>query len=69
MGAEAAAYQRIIADLLNGGTSFAVGAAEAQLAWQVFMPVLRAWGEGAVPLTSYPAGSSGPGDAPGPETT
>jgi glucose-6-phosphate 1-dehydrogenase len=59
-GAEPAAYQRIVADVLSGGTSFAVGAAEAELAWRVFTPVLRGWAEGAVPLTTYPAGSAGP---------
>ena len=29
-------------------------------AWQVFTPVLQAWAADEVPLTTYPAGSSGP---------
>jgi glucose-6-phosphate 1-dehydrogenase len=60
VAAEPAAYQRIITDLLNGGTEFAVSAAETELAWRVFTPVLHGWAKGAVPLTTYPAGSTGP---------
>jgi glucose-6-phosphate 1-dehydrogenase len=58
--AEPAAYRRIVAELLSGGSSFVVGAREAELAWEVMTPVLRAWSSDDVPLLSYPAGSSGP---------
>lgn len=59
-GAEPAAYQRIVADLLSGASSFAVSAAGAELAWKVFTPVLRGWADDLVPLTTYRAGSTGP---------
>ena len=58
--AEAEAYLQVVADFLGGGSSFAVGAEEAELAWQIFTPVLQGWAEGSVPLMSYPAGSGGP---------
>ncbi|MCW2527937.1 MAG: Glucose-6-phosphate 1-dehydrogenase [Pseudonocardiales bacterium] len=60
VGAEPFAYQRIIADVLSGKTTFAVSAEETELAWQVFTPVLQAWAAGMVPLTTYPAGTQGP---------
>jgi glucose-6-phosphate 1-dehydrogenase len=33
---------------------------EAELAWQVLTPVIRAWSADTVPMEEYPAGSSGP---------
>ena len=60
VAAEPAAYQRIVADLLSGESAFAVSAAEVELAWELVMPVLRAWSADAVPMLSYPAGSRGP---------
>ena len=59
-GAEARAYERIVADLLSGGTRYAVGAEETELAWRLLTPVLRDWAAGAVALETYPAGSAGP---------
>lgn len=60
IAAEPDAYRHVVADLLGGGTSFAVGADEVELAWQLLTPVLRGWSAGEVPLTTYPAGSTGP---------
>jgi glucose-6-phosphate 1-dehydrogenase len=60
VAAEPAAYQRIVADLLSGESEFAVSAAEVELAWELVMPVLRAWSADEVPMRSYPAGSRGP---------
>ena len=57
---EPLAYQRLVADLLGGTDEFAVTAVEAELAWQIFTPVLDAWAAGLVPLLTYPAGSVGP---------
>jgi glucose-6-phosphate 1-dehydrogenase len=57
---EAGAYVRVVSDLLAGGSAFSVGSAEAELAWQVFTPVLDAWARDVVPLSNYPAGSAGP---------
>ena len=65
LAAEPAAYQRIVADLLSGGSAFAVSAAEAELAWEILMPVLQGWAADAVPLLTYRAGSSGPEYTPG----
>lgn len=59
-GAEPAAYQRIVADLLGGGMAFAVSAVETELAWAIFTPVLQGWADGLVELEGYPAGSPGP---------
>jgi glucose-6-phosphate 1-dehydrogenase len=59
-GAEPAAYQTIVADLLAGTHTFAVSAEETELQWQVLTPVLRGWAANLVPMKSYPAGSAGP---------
>ena len=58
--AEPAAYEHVVRDLLGGGTAFAVGADEVELAWRVVTPVLRAWTAGKVPMSTYVAGSDGP---------
>jgi glucose-6-phosphate 1-dehydrogenase len=60
VAAEPAAYQRIVADLLSGGSAFSVDAEEAELAWGILMPVLQGWAADKVPLETYPAGSRGP---------
>ena len=60
IAAEPGAYRHVVADLLSGGTTFAVGAEEVELAWRLLTPVLQGWSAGQVPLTSYPAGSTGP---------
>ncbi|WP_375503854.1 hypothetical protein [uncultured Jatrophihabitans sp.] len=58
--AEPTAYQCILADVLGGGSAYAVSADEAELAWQVFTPVLQEWADDTVAMQSYPAGSAGP---------
>jgi glucose-6-phosphate 1-dehydrogenase len=57
------AYGRVLLDALEGGSALSVSAAEAEESWRVVAPVLQAWGDGAVPLLEYRAGTSGP---PGP---
>jgi glucose-6-phosphate 1-dehydrogenase len=57
---EVGAYRRVLLDLLGGGSSRAVGAAEAEEAWRIVTPVLDAWAANGVPLEDYPAGSAGP---------
>jgi len=57
---ELSAYQEVLTDLLTGRSRTSVSAQEAVEAWRIFEPVLDAWTAGAVPLTEYAAGSSGP---------
>jgi glucose-6-phosphate 1-dehydrogenase len=57
---ELAAYCRVLTDVLTGGSVTSVSAAEAEQAWRVVDPALRAWAAGTVPLLEYPAGSAGP---------
>jgi glucose-6-phosphate 1-dehydrogenase len=33
---------------------------EAEEAWRIVTPALRAWADGTVPMDDYPAGSDGP---------
>jgi len=57
---ERSAYERILLDLLAGGSALSVSAEEVEAAWRVVTPVLAAWRDGTVPLADYPAGSDGP---------
>jgi glucose-6-phosphate 1-dehydrogenase len=61
---ELSAYERVLADVLTGGSRTSVSADEAELAWEIVDPVLRSWAAGAVPLEEYPAGSAGPARRP-----
>ncbi len=54
------AYSRVLLDLLGGENTLSVGGEEAEEAWRIVTPVLRAWADGVVPLEEYPAGSAGP---------
>lgn len=58
---ERSAYAAVMTDVLSGGSRTSVSAEEAEEAWRVLEPVLRAWSAGDVPLLEYPAGSAGPG--------
>jgi glucose-6-phosphate 1-dehydrogenase len=58
---ELPAYGHVLADLLAGGNDLSLGAGEVEEAWRIVTPILSAWTAGAVPLETYPAGSSGPG--------
>jgi glucose-6-phosphate 1-dehydrogenase len=55
------AYGHVLADLLAGGNDLSLGAGEVEEAWRIVTPIVSAWRAGAVPLETYPAGSSGPG--------
>jgi glucose-6-phosphate 1-dehydrogenase len=59
-GSELPAYSRVLLDVLNGGSTLAVGGDEAVEAWRIVTPVLDGWANGSVPLEDYPAGSEGP---------
>jgi glucose-6-phosphate 1-dehydrogenase len=65
---ELTAYCRVLVDVLSGGSTTSVSAAEAEQAWRVVDPALAAWAAGTVPLLEYPAGSAGPPPLdPGPQ--
>jgi glucose-6-phosphate 1-dehydrogenase len=53
-------YSRVLLDLLNGDTSLSISGEEAEEAWRIVTPVLQAWSDDRVPLSEYPAGSTGP---------
>ena len=58
--AELPAYGRILLDVLNGNSNLSIRGDEAELAWQVLMPVLDGWSRNLAPLEEYDAGSNGP---------
>ena len=57
---ELSAYARLLLDALEGDPSLSIRGDEAEESWRVVEPIIAAWESGAVPLSSYPAGSSGP---------
>ncbi|HWR86278.1 MAG TPA: glucose-6-phosphate dehydrogenase [Rhodoglobus sp.] len=54
------AYGEVLNALMDGDPSLAVRGDVAEECWRIVTPFLQAWREDAVPLESYPAGSSGP---------
>ena len=57
---ERTAYRAVLADVLTGGSGTSVTGAEAEQAWRIVDPVLRAWAEGEVPMLEHPAGTALP---------
>ena len=57
---ELPAYSRVLMDVLDGDSSLSIRGDEAEEAWRILTPVLRAWTDGRVPLQEYPAGCDGP---------
>ena len=57
---ELPAYSHVLLDVLDGDSTLSIRGDEAELAWRIVTPVLRAWEQGLVPLQEYPAGSAGP---------
>ena len=53
-------YARVLQDVLEGDGLLSVRGDEAEQAWRIMDPVLRAWADDRVPLEEYPAGSDGP---------
>ena len=53
-------YARVLLDILDGDGVLSVRGDEAEEAWRIVEPVLRAWEDDRVPLEEYPAGSDGP---------
>jgi glucose-6-phosphate 1-dehydrogenase len=53
-------YGEVLAELLAGDPTLSVRGDVAEECWRIVSPVIAAWKKNAVPLDSYPAGSSGP---------
>ena len=56
------AYQRLLLDLLLGDPTLFIRADEAEGAWEILDPVVRAWAE-SKKVSPYPAGTWGPEEA------
>jgi glucose-6-phosphate 1-dehydrogenase len=56
------AYQRLLLDLMLGDPTLFIRADEAEDAWSILEPVMRAWSE-SKEVPTYPAGTWGPEEA------
>jgi glucose-6-phosphate 1-dehydrogenase len=56
------AYQRLLLDLMLGDPTLFIRADEAEGAWGILEPVMRAWSE-SEEVPTYPAGTWGPNEA------
>jgi glucose-6-phosphate 1-dehydrogenase len=56
------AYQRLLLDLMLGDPTLFIRADEAECAWSLLEPLMRAWSENGE-VATYPAGSWGPEEA------
>jgi len=54
------AYSQVLLDILSGDSTLSIRGDEAEEAWRIMAPVMKAWSENVVPMEEYPAGSSGP---------
>jgi len=54
------AYGEVVAELVAGDPTLSVRGDIAEDCWRIVSPVLAAWRKNAVPLDTYPAGSTGP---------
>ncbi len=54
------AYGEVLAGLLDADPFLSVRGDTAEQCWRIVDPVLECWRRGAVPLETYPAGSTGP---------
>lgn len=55
------AYAHLIDEMLHNDPMLFVRGDEAEEAWRIVDPVMRAWSAGAVPMQEYAAGSTPPG--------
>lgn len=58
------AYGEVLSDLFDGDPALSVRGDTAEECWRIVAPVLKAWGDGRVPLDDYSAGSDGPAEWP-----
>jgi glucose-6-phosphate 1-dehydrogenase len=56
------AYQRLLLDLMLGDPTLFIRADEAEVAWSILEPLMRAWSEDGE-VAPYPAGTWGPREA------
>lgn len=54
------AYETLLLDVVEGDATLFMRADQVEVAWQVVMPVLAAWSQGASDLEVYQSGSWGP---------
>jgi glucose-6-phosphate 1-dehydrogenase len=54
------AYGEVLAELCAGDPTLSVRGDIAEDCWRIVSPVLAAWRKNAVPLDTYPAGTTGP---------
>ncbi len=59
-GAEGGGYERLLHDAMIGDATLFIRTDEVERAWQIVDPLLTAWGDDAVPLAQYEAGTWGP---------
>ena len=57
------AYANLILEMLNGDPRLFIRGDEAEEAWRIIDPVMKAWSAGDVPMQDYPAGQAPPGPA------
>ncbi len=57
------AYAHLILEMLNGDPRLFIRGDEAEEAWRIIDPVMKAWSAGDVPMQDYPAGQAPPGPA------
>ncbi|NUT70226.1 glucose-6-phosphate dehydrogenase [Pseudarthrobacter sp. C4D7] len=57
-------YGEVLEGVLNGDPLLSVRSDTAEDCWRIVEPVLKAWGQGKVPLEEYDAGSAGPASWP-----
>ena len=57
------AYANLILEMLNGDPRLFIRGDEAEEAWRIIDPVMKAWSAGDVPMQDYPAGEAPPGPA------
>ena len=51
-------YASLILDVLRGDPTLAVRGDEAEQAWRIMEPIVHAWGDDAVEMRTYPAGTT-----------
>lgn len=61
-GGDLPPYGQVLAGVFDGDPTLSVRGDNAEQAWRILEPVLRAWRNDQVPLLEYPAGSAGPQD-------
>ena len=56
-------YANLLLEMLRGDPTLLIRGDEAEEAWRIIDPVVKAWTAGDVPMQEYPAGAAPPGPA------